>query len=778
VSAFAASGADKPLLLPPRARQASAAPALPRRLRRRAGSHKPYTQLRRPNVKRARLLVASASASAAAAVADADADADAADAPPQAPPRPSPAWLAMRCRRARRRPAALLRAALAPPAAAAAASGGASPPPRRLPTHAWHAKRFRMALLPGLPADAACMHVAAGLVGAGRGSRAFLRFARRRCVAHDASYLRPLQLSGHEGALRTVLRSLTSDHADDAAALGCAEVRSGGMCASLMLHAPGGSGRFRAPLAPAQLQWRPRAPLAPSSQAAPPRVGALWLWVHASAVDDVMAAAAPVCAAAGVSLSLRVDLCRFELVGATATALAARVLAPCGGGGGAWPCGEEAAPDGTVASARCRDPRTALRARARTEEENDTAADDADADGDADGEEASPPRPPRAFWPADASHADEPLLWCADVAHAPAPHAVLCAAAAASRRFRIEHGDDAAQKRDDADAADAGADDAANPSCRVMPALLLRRGAPAAASSPELRGWSVVAPAAWAVPLWTSLIAAGAAAAGRVEWGWLASDARASLFPEHFPDTPAGARAAAAKAGDDAAAAARRPKGKRAPAAAPPPWLQHRSSDDGDGGGAAGVYVARTVAAAAAAISAQPSSSPPASPASPLPLPFRGALLRVRVTLPGRGVARPGAALYALSASEAAADDGHNKSNGRETWRSARGGGESGNEDEDDPAAARRVCIGRVLAAAPAGARRTAGALALCDAAALAAARGPQRRKKGRPLRCLLATDVAATTDASSSARGVLRAALAWVCVEDAAHGRDACWDA
>jgi ribonuclease P/MRP protein subunit POP1 len=760
-------------------RQAGAAPALPRRLRRRAGSHKPYTQPRRPNAKRARLLAAAA----------ATADAADADAPPQAPPPPPPAWLGVRCRRARRRPAALLRAVLAPSAASssAAADDDASPPPppRRLPTHAWHAKRFRMAPLPGGGGGGGSdeIHVAAGLFGAGRGSRAFLRFARRRCVAHDASYLRPLQLCGAEGALRRVLLQLTRAEGDAAAALGCAEVRGGCACASVTLHAPSAAGGAR-PLAPATLQWRPRAPLAPSCAQAPPRRGggALWLWLHAAAVCDVLAAAAPLCAAAGVSLSLRADLCRFELVGATATSLAARVLVPSargGGAGGPWPCGAPAAPPGAVAAARCRDPRAAAHAHAHA------AHDDADAD-DADDESAAPPPP--ALWPADASHADDAVLWrdaaafdasgADDVAKtapplppwlSPAPEAALCARAAASRRFSLEHGAAAAAKRDAAD--DNADDDAAS----VMPALLLRRAPPARA--PALGGWSIVVPSAWAQPLWRCLIGAGAAAAGRLEWGWLALDAGAARFPEHFPDTPAGRRAARKAEEDAAAAQQRKPKGKRAPEAPPPPWQRRSSADGGDNDDDdAGVYVARTAAAAAAAMArggaaASPSSPSPSPP--PPPLPFRGALLRVRVTLPGAGVARPGAALYALAEEEEAeaanegANEGAEGAEGRETWvRACRG-----------------ACLGRVLSAAPRGAHPLAGAVALCDAAALGAARarahaGARKHGKGRPLRCLLAADASSSPSCGGAGGAVLRAALAWVCVEDAAHGRDACWDA
>jgi ribonuclease P/MRP protein subunit POP1 len=673
----------------------AAAPSLPRYLRRRAGSHNPYTHARRTNAKRARLLAADAQA---------------------------PAWVAVRCRAVRRRPALLLAAALAGRV-------------RALPTHAWHARRFRMGTPPGGGGPA----VALQLHGRGRGTRALLRAARLRCVAHDASAARPLQLWGTEAALRSVLDALV---VPPCAALANAAVRAGARAAAVELRAPGG-----AALAPATLQWRPRAPLAPRGDAAasvsapqmhPP--AALWLWLPPGAADDVASAAAPVCAAAGVSLALRGDLCRFEVVGALATAVLQRALVPIGlVDDAAWPDAADAAPRGGVTAAACVDPRLAAVLRRR---------------------QAGPSR----AWPADAAHADCLPLWrCGgerDAAQQPAPEAAVCSALSRRRRTRLERSD-----------GDPTADAAAIASMPPMAAMLVRRGAPP--GRPELCGWSVVALSSWAPPLWRALARCGASPAGRAEWGALAAEAGAARFPEHYPDSPAGARALQERVAERAARDAARPPAKRPPPAPAMPWA---SSADG-------VTVARTLKAAASATHAAP-PAPPGARARPVADAIRAGrlrwaersddgdaavpaaseddaappfatLLRVRVTLPGRGVAGAGAQLFALRRDE-----------GEVAWRAARGAAQPGTSSNGEE----RPLLGAVVTLAPAGARRSSGAGALCCARALWAARCAQAARSGRdggPLRCLL----------RNAGGGPPRAALTWLAVEDAADGRDSCWD-
>ena len=78
-------------------------------------------------------------------------------------------------------------------------------PSRKLETHIWHAKRFKMYdsgwgwLLPE------------GLPGKGRGSRSFVSLFEKGAVVHDASYFCPILLSGKATHLDTCLLSMV-DH--------------------------------------------------------------------------------------------------------------------------------------------------------------------------------------------------------------------------------------------------------------------------------------------------------------------------------------------------------------------------------------------------------------------------------------------------------------------------------------------------------------------------------------------------------------------------------------
>ena len=78
-------------------------------------------------------------------------------------------------------------------------------------------------------------------------------------------------------------------------------------------------------------------------------------------------------------------------------------------------------------------------------------------------------------------------------------------------------------------------------------------------------GFTIIAPRGWAQPLLLALVHLGARAAGRVEWGWLATQAGTSRFPEDFPDTDAGKRCFAAVEDRNAARADVVPRGKRTP---------------------------------------------------------------------------------------------------------------------------------------------------------------------------------------------------------------------
>ncbi|KAL4434275.1 hypothetical protein ABPG75_000716 [Micractinium tetrahymenae] len=209
--------------------------ALPRHLRRRAGSHKPFHGHRfRPNAKlqgkrlklqTAGVVAAAEGAAGKAAPGTVEGNAAGGEGEPGLEATAGGSAVAARPftnRRMRRTPAALaeqnrhsaawIEAPLAVPAPSAAeaeaigassgnsgragSSGGSRL--RRLETHVWHAKRLAMEERYGwlLPAGAA---------GQGRGSRSFVHVAKASCLMHDASYHCPLLLSGTWDAVHSLL---------------------------------------------------------------------------------------------------------------------------------------------------------------------------------------------------------------------------------------------------------------------------------------------------------------------------------------------------------------------------------------------------------------------------------------------------------------------------------------------------------------------------------------------------------------------------------------------
>ena len=86
-----------------------------------------------------------------------------------------------------------------------------------------------------------------------------------------------------------------------------------------------------------------------------------------------------------------------------------------------------------------------------------------------------------------------------------------------------------------------GADADSVPSLPGCPLIVVRRPRGPLATSHD-HGFTIIAPRGWAQPLLLALVHLGARAAGRLEWGWLATAAGSARFPEDFPDTDAGRR--------------------------------------------------------------------------------------------------------------------------------------------------------------------------------------------------------------------------------------------
>lgn len=338
-------------------------PALPRHLRRRARSWKPYgpprcradaAASRAGPTRKPRLRPPEAGTTAAAAASAAGAATE-------------EGAMYMRIRRHWRRPGILLRAhAWAPPSVAAAV------PMRWLETHMWHTRRSAMENIWGL-------RLAAHNSALGR--RALHRAAVQHACVHDRSYLEVLEVSGREILIAEVLELCGIDRRLTLAS----HVRQGTHRASASLcvcragNAPSATTKPQL-VAPVLLLWRPpdasddRAQGQESDvdplpfqvdvgEAAGARSGhdtseeaeatpsqeprrRLWIWVHPAAASDATASLARAvssvseqdsrasAAAAGTARSGHVELQRvegaafLELIGQHALEVLARVVPP------------------------------------------------------------------------------------------------------------------------------------------------------------------------------------------------------------------------------------------------------------------------------------------------------------------------------------------------------------------------------------------------------------------------------------------------------------------
>ncbi len=246
---------------------------------------------------------------------------------------------------------------------------------------------------------------------------------------------------------------------------------------------------------------------------------AVLLWVHPDAVDDCEASLSN----AGASVTRVRGLCRLELTGETAHASLSAIA-------------DVGAP-GEAASWRVR----------RCETRGD---------------------PREAAWLAKKGGSSSPSIFQPrddGSVRTPMERAVRPAAARELGARRRE-----ARKRSSGDEKETLDDSDSLPGC---PVVAVRRARGPLATSPP--GFTIVAPRGWAQPLLLALVHLGARAAGRVEWGWLATQAGMSRFPEDYPDTDAGKRWFAAAKARNAARADVVPRGKRTPELSCPDRLQN-----------------------------------------------------------------------------------------------------------------------------------------------------------------------------------------------------------
>ena len=501
-----------------RARGNLGAASLPRHLRRRATSHRPYKLAlrRRPNAKRRRTLEARGL----------DPSADGAAAYAFAFTVETKHVRVHWCRAARRRPERARRAESTPSRA------------RRLETHLWHAKRFEMRRRWGVVS-------AERRPGRGRGWRAFDRHARTAAVAHDASHHAAFALVGPRASVDETIRDVV-----DAAASASASSRAfarGEMALDADIHDDEG-----VPVAPVMFLRS-----ATDDDAA-------MAWTPAAAAETAGRILDDAARRRGVAMR-RVNRAttRVEVCGATARDVVDAIL----GGGRALDdvdgvFGETCeVPRGVASRARTAgDPRDAAR---RVSEKTDYSMETVHSD---------------VIAGTGALTTDSDVIAIAaktpEKASAPATPSEYAAyrASRRARAFRLNHRDGREASQLDADAkapVEAKAVSKSSPStpaCCPLTIVRRARGASALARA-EHPGYTLIAPAGWSLPLWLALIHLGARAAGRTEWGWLARRAGAATFPEDFPDHLAAADALAQNASDDDGRTRTRgavPRGKRA----------------------------------------------------------------------------------------------------------------------------------------------------------------------------------------------------------------------
>ncbi|KAI3968273.1 hypothetical protein MKX01_018576 [Papaver californicum] len=205
---------------------------------------------------------------------------------------------------------------------------------KRLRTHLWHAKRYRMTKHWGF-------HLPEGLQGSGRGSRALLRWFKCGTVVHDASYHCPVQLEGPEDSLMSILRMVLIPTPSESTC-----ILSGVRYGSSMLYHVG------APITPVTYMWRPVTRKNTESESlkvsSPAGFGItsnsvcsspfrqLWVWIHAAGFTEgydalTYATQKQSSKEMGISIScfpLDGHLAKLEIMGSKAIQVLQKILHP------------------------------------------------------------------------------------------------------------------------------------------------------------------------------------------------------------------------------------------------------------------------------------------------------------------------------------------------------------------------------------------------------------------------------------------------------------------
>ncbi|XP_052176173.1 ribonucleases P/MRP protein subunit POP1 isoform X2 [Diospyros lotus] len=475
---------------------------------------------------------------------------------------------------------------------------------KRLRTHVWHAKRFKMTKLWGF-------HLPLGLQGRGKGSRALLKRFRDGAVIHDASYYGAVQLEGPQNSLlemlSTILVPFQSSRLEDISH----SLLSGATYGNAMLH------HVEAPMSPAvapvTYMWQPlQQQSAPHEEyhnadqyKEPQGAGGggffrkLWVWIHASAFDEGYDVLKLACQKqmdeAGIFLnciSLQGKLAKLEVMGSKAFQLLQKILHPvtsvAENSCQLRRClnmesdtetslkkltalqDEHNIPSSGIISLTIKDPRVLPERNVGLVPEITSTNKLGDMREDGKNLSASGGIPIKTTESPSLSlikpEQNAAFLGSMDLWDAskgippPVEENVIC---------MEKHRQQLAFFCLDDKSAGKGNASAEGQFCSSCPIMLLNDSN----KKGSIIRWSIILPLSWVKVFWVLLISGGAHAIGLGEKHWIACDVGLPYFPSDFPDSRAYSSFMAAKAADSDEKVGRRPPSMRPVSVPiPPPW--------------------------------------------------------------------------------------------------------------------------------------------------------------------------------------------------------------
>ncbi|WOK97407.1 ribonucleases P/MRP protein subunit POP1-like [Canna indica] len=456
---------------------------------------------------------------------------------------------------------------------------------KRLRTHLWHAKRFRMVKRWGF-------YLPLGLHGRGRGSRAVLRWSKRGALVHDASYCLPIQIEGPEEYIVAILRLVLFPLSPTPS--------SGAYYENSMLYYVGAPvSKFIAPII---YMWRP---LSGDDHITVVKDGVfnnssirkLWIWIHAAAYDEGFDVLNNACQmqmhefGANVNcITLQGQIARLDVMGSKATDMLKKILHPVPQSSTNPQIRKslvlshaEKLPSHSILSLTVSDPRDLP--SCGIEDTNNELSTILESDMPREDSFCASPDSGGIFIP------DTRSLWdCDSNLCPPIPESILCKEKHDRRlkTFYLEPCNSnlyssigeciLCKKKSDGHLKDfylepcshgGAATEEKDASLRCCSILLLKHAQHGSFSA----GWSIILPLSWVKVFWMSLVSHGFRAIGLRERRWVACNSGLPSFPSDFPDS----KAYSSFMADEAAASARESE-LRPPAVRPlkvpipPPW--------------------------------------------------------------------------------------------------------------------------------------------------------------------------------------------------------------